>query len=71
MNKLVEARKLLFHPPNLGTVLYLTGLPGHGDTIYDRSPYGYHGTITGAVWTRLLTNSWVLDFDGSDDVVII
>ncbi len=55
--------------PPIGCVLDLPGLPGAGNKIYDRSPYGNHGTITGAVWKRLPSGLWVLNFDGSDDRV--
>ena len=60
---------LVFRPPPLGTVLSLTGLPGGSDKIYDRSPYGHIGTITGATWVRLPSGLWCLNFDGSDDQV--
>ncbi len=55
--------------PPIGCVLDLPGVPGGGNKIYDRSPYGNHGTITGAVWKRLPSGLWVLDFDGNDDEV--
>ena len=55
--------------PPIGCVLHLPGLPGGGSKIYDRSPYGSVGTITGASWTRLPSGLWVLDFDGTDDYV--
>jgi len=55
--------------PPIGCVLYLPGLPGGGTKIYDRSPYGNIGTITGAVWKRLPSGLWCLDFDGTDDYV--
>ena len=58
---------LLFAPPELGTVLYLPGLPGGGSKIYDRSPYGNIGTITGATWKRLPNGLWYLYYDGADD----
>jgi len=58
---------LIFNPPELGCVLYLPGLPGGGSRIYDRSPYGNHGTITGATWKRLPSGLWYLDYDGVDD----
>ena len=54
-------------PPPIGCVLYMPGLPGAGNKIYDRSPYGNHGTITGATWKRLPSGLWCLDFDGTDD----
>lgn len=57
--------------PPIGCVLDLPGLPGVGNKIYDRSPYGNIGTITGAAWIRLPSGLWVLSFDGSDDYVII
>lgn len=60
--KLVEA-------PELGSLLYLPGLPGSGSKVYDRSPYGNSGTITGATWTKLPSGIWCLSFDGIDDVV--
>lgn len=60
---------ILFDPPSLGCVLYLPGLPGVGDIIYDRSPYSCHGTIIGATWKRLPSGLWYLDFDGTDDYV--
>ncbi len=55
--------------PGPGCVLYLPGLPGGGSKIYDRSPYGNVGTITGATWRRLPSGLWYLDFDGTDDYV--
>ncbi len=57
----------VFNPPEPGCVLCLTGLPGGGSKLYDRSPYGNLGTITGATWQRLPSGLWYLDFDGSDD----
>jgi len=35
--------------------------------IFDKSPYGSYGTISGATWVRLPNGLWVLDFDGTDD----
>lgn len=61
--------KILFKPPEIGCVLSLTGLPGGGSTIYDKSPYGNMGTITGATWVRLPSGLWCLSFDGVDDWV--
>lgn len=55
--------------PPIGCVLHLVGLPGGGSKIYDRSPYGNIGTITGATWRRSPSGLWLLDFDGSDDYV--
>jgi len=55
---------LMFSPPELGCVLYLSGLPNSGSKIHDRSPYGNHGAITGATWQRLPSGLWCLSFDG-------
>ena len=54
--------------PPIGCVLDLPGLPGGGNKIYDRSPYGNIGTITGATW-KFQNGLWVLSFDGTDDIV--
>ncbi len=64
-----DVDKLVFEPPETGCYLYLPGLPGGSDKIYDRSPYGNRGTITGATWKRLPSGLWYLDFDGGDDFV--
>lgn len=69
MKTMLDIDKLVFSPPDLGCSLYLTGLPGGGSKIHDRSPYGNHGTVTGAVWKRLPSGLWCLNFDGSDDYV--
>ena len=62
--------KMIFDPPEIGCVLSLTGLPGGGSTIYDRSTYGNHqGTITGATWRYTPGGLWCLSFDGNDDYV--
>ncbi|HUV76187.1 MAG TPA: LamG domain-containing protein [Dehalococcoidales bacterium] len=61
--------RLVFEPPEPGCVLYLPGLPGGGSKIYDRSPYGNIGAITGATWKKLPSGLWYLGFDGSDDYV--
>lgn len=58
---------LRFAPPDLGTVLLFTELPGGSNKIHDRSPYGNIGTITGATWVRLPSGLWVLSYDGTDD----
>ena len=55
-----------FAPPDVGSVLYLPGVPGFGSTIFDFSGQGNHGTITGATWKRLPSGIWYLDFDGND-----
>lgn len=69
MKILVDREDLVFSPPELGCVLCLPGLPGGGSKICDRSPYGNHGTITGATWVRLPSGLWCLSFDGTDDYV--
>lgn len=69
VDKLVDREDLSFSPPQLGCVLYLSGLPGGGNKIYDRSSYGNHGSITGATWTKLPSGIWCLSFDGTDDCV--
>ena len=61
----------IFTTPPIGCVLGLHGLPGGGSNIYDRSPYGNNGTITGATWKQLANGLWCLDFDGTDDYVTI
>ena len=63
----VDRDGLVFGPPELGCVLYLSGLPGGSSKVYDKSPYGSHGTITGATWERLTSELWCLRFDGLDD----
>lgn len=60
-----------FDPAELGCILYLPGLPGGSTKIYDRSPYGNHGAITGATWTRLPSGLWCLNFDGTDDLISV
>ncbi len=58
-----------FPPPPAGSVLYLPGYPAQGSVIQDFSGQGNDGTITGAVWKRLPSGLWYLDFDGIDDQV--
>ena len=62
-----ELDELLYEPPEIGTVLYMPGLPGEGSAIHDRSLYGNDGTISGATWTRIVGGLWGLDFDGVND----
>jgi len=69
MKIVLDKEKLVSNPPQLGCVLFLPGLPGGGSKIYDKSPYGNSGTITGATWVRLPGGLWCLSFDGSDDYV--
>lgn len=71
MKTMLDIDKLVFSPPDLGCSLYLTGLPGGGSKIHDRSPYGNHGTVTGATWKRLPSGLWCLSFDGTDDLVTV
>ena len=61
--------RVRFEPPELGTVLALSDKIPTGATILDNSPYGNHGTITGATWVRLPSGLWVLSFDGTDDYI--
>jgi len=70
MRTLIErdVNKLLFHSPAPGCVLYLLGLPGGGGKIYDRSPYGNHGAITGATWKVTKGGLWYLYFVTDDYV---
>ena len=60
-----------FPPPTSGSVLYMPGYPAQGSTIQDFSGSGNNGTITGAIWKRLPSGLWYLDYDGSDDKVTI
>ncbi len=69
MRTLLDREDLVFGPPPSGGVLSLSGLPGGGNKIYDRSPYGNAGMIIGATWKRLPGGLWCLSFDGLDDGV--
>ena len=71
MKTLLNQNNLIFDPPPFDCVLYLPGLPGGSSTIHDRSPWGNHGSITGAAWKRLSNGLWYLSFDGSDDYAAI
>ena len=71
MKAILDIDELVFSPPDLGGVLYLPGLPGGSNKIYDRSPYGSAGTITGATWKRLPSGLWYLHHDGTDDRIDI
>jgi len=62
-------KSLVCDPPEAGCVLFLPGLPGGGNCIHDRSPYGNQGTITGAMWSRLASGLFCLSFDGVDNIV--
>lgn len=65
----VEKRDSIFQPPAAGCALYLPGLPGGGNRIYDRSCAGNHGVINGALWKRSAGGLWCLQYDGADDYV--
>jgi len=63
-----------FPPPESGCVLYLPGYPAQGSTIKDFSGQANNGTFKGAgepAWKRFPSGLWVLDFDGSDDRVVV
>jgi len=71
MNTILDREDFVFKPPELGCVLSLSELPGGSGKVYDRSPYGNIGAITGASWVRLPSGLWCLDFDGTDDKVTV
>jgi hypothetical protein len=65
-------RDYLYHYGKMDKNCVLCGsFPRQGDASkwYDYSPYGNHGTITGATWERLPSGLWVNSFDGTDDIV--
>ncbi|MCK4342410.1 MAG: LamG domain-containing protein [Phycisphaerae bacterium] len=53
---------------NDGLVGYWSFDEGDGETAYDYSGHGNHGTIDGAAWTTGISGS-ALNFDGDDDYV--
>ncbi len=69
MKNVPVKERLIAEAPELGSVLYLPGLPGGGSAVYDRSPYGNTGAITGAAWIKLPGGVWCLSFDGIDDLL--
>ena len=71
MKTVLDREDLVFSPPGPGCVLSITGLPGSGSKVYDRSPYGKQATVTGVDWVRLPGGLWVLSFDGIDDSVSV
>ncbi len=71
LNEASSVTDFLFVQPNYRYRLFLPGLPGGGNIIYDRSIYANHGTITGAVWGKLPSGLPYLDYDGNDDYVTI
>jgi len=70
MRSLVDVNSVVFEPPSLGCVMCLSGLPGSGPKIFDRSPYGNTATIVGAAWVKQPGGIWCLSFDGVDDHII-
>lgn len=64
-----DVDSVVFDAPEPSCVLYLPGLPGGSSKLCDRSPYGNHGSITGATWSVLPSGLWYLSFDGGDDIV--
>lgn len=64
-------KRMQFYPPSVNSVLYLPGYPPQGSTIVDHSGQGNDGTITGATWAKDVRGLDYLDFDGSDDKVVI
>ena len=69
MNTTVRQNELISHPPALGCVLYMPGIPGGSGCTYDRSMYGNHGSINSAVWKKIPGGLWVLDFNGVNSYV--
>jgi len=69
MSSILDIGKLVVDSPELGCVLYVPGLPGGSNKLYDRSPYCNIGTIIGATWKRSLSGLWTLYFDHQDDYV--
>jgi len=56
--------------PPANCVLYLSGYPPLGSTIFDRSGNANNGTITGATWKRLPSGLWSIRYDGNDYINI-
>jgi len=52
-----------------GPVMALPMQEGAGAVVADISGFENNGTIDGATWVRESSGLWVLDFDGTDDVV--
>jgi len=71
MKTVLDREDLIFSPPEPGCVFCIAGLPGSGSRIYDRSPYGKQGTVTGAGWARLPGGFWGLSSDGVDDSISV
>lgn len=68
-NSLMDSgwRNYLRRVPN-DCALYYPGLRGGDATVIDYSGSANNATITGAIWKRLPSGLWYLDFDGGDDV---
>ncbi len=45
--------------------------PGSRSKIYDRSPYGNHGTITTPTWVRRLSGLWYQNYNGTTDKTVV
>ena len=52
--------------PESNLVLFCPALQGRGATLFDRSRYANHGTISGATWKRLPSGLWTLSYSGGD-----
>ena len=50
-------------------VRFISHRPDTITKVFDRSPFGNHGTIHGAVWQTLPSGKSALSFDGVDDYV--
>lgn len=55
--------------PESYLALWCPGLQGLGTKLLDRSTNANHTTITGATWKRLPRGLYVLDFNGTTDLV--
>lgn len=71
MRTILDKERTIYEPPELGCMLCLNGLPAGGAYVHDKSSYGNHDSITGAVWKKLPSGLWCLDFDGGDDFVSV
>lgn len=71
MEMIIDKDSVIFNPPQAGCVLYMPGIPGAGGRIYDRSHYGNHGDVNGAIWKKAPEGLWYLSFDGIDDYISI
>ena len=69
-HEIPERENFPFKTPPIGCVLALMGRPQGGSTILDNSPYGNHGTITGATWSKLPSGLPGLDFIAANNAYI-